>query len=148
MTAVRATAIESPDWRAIFPVPPDARLYTMGPYCPIDDTVLQEQVDGFRCSSCSAAWDFFGLHGRWPAAAPRTAVSLPVVAAGLAGYAMAAAGMVAILARLGEGVVWLLAAVIGVAAAYLLVAAWLSGLIEEHRCRRNRMHIPDGEVAR
>jgi hypothetical protein len=65
MTTFAVPPAGSSAWRQIHLTPPNAPLYTVGPYCPLDDTQLQERADGFGCPVCSAAWNFHGLAGRW-----------------------------------------------------------------------------------
>ena len=126
-------------WREIHSSPPNAPLYTVGPYCPLDDTVLQERADGFGCPLCSAAWDFHGLAGRWQAEpGARRRPSAVAVLTGLAGCAAAAAALVAVLGELGQRLLWWLIAVLAAAVLYV-AAGWRSGRIADRPYRHNRV---------
>ncbi|MGC9670973.1 hypothetical protein ACNTMW_31050 [Planosporangium sp. 12N6] len=56
-------------WRGVYRVPPDVRLDTVGPYCPLDDSVLLVEPSGWCCPRCGAVWDVRGRHGQWLTAA-------------------------------------------------------------------------------
>lgn len=140
MTTFAVPPAGSPAWRRLQPTPPNAQLYTVGPYCPIDDTMLKERADGFGCPLCSAAWDFYGLAGRWPAEpAVRWRPSAVVVLAGLAGCAAAAAVLVAVLGELDQRLLWWLGAVIAAAAVLYVAAGWLSRQVADWPYRHNRV---------
>ena len=142
MTTFAVPPAGSPAWREIHPTPPNARLYTVGPYCPLDETVLKERADGFVCPVCSAAWDFHGLAGRWLAEtepAVRWRPSAVVVLAGLAGCAAAAVALVAVLGGLDQRLLWWLSAAIAAAAVLYVAAGWLSGRIADWPYRHHRV---------
>jgi hypothetical protein len=137
MTTVAVPPTGSPAWRQIHPTPPNAPLYTVGPYCPLDDTVLQERADGFGCPICSAAWDFHGLAGRWldePAVRWRPSAVLV-----LAGCAIAAAGLVTLLHMLDEHLVLLFAALIAAAAVAIVLIPLAGRARDWARYRHNRV---------
>ena len=140
MTTFAVPPTGSLAWRKIHPTPPNAQLYTVGPYCPLDDTVLQERVDGFGCPICLAAWDFHGLAGRWlDEPAVRWRPSAVVVVAGLAGCAVAAVALVAVLGELDQRLLWWLSAAIAAAAVLYVAAGWRSGRIADRPYRHNRV---------
>jgi hypothetical protein len=140
MTTFAVPAAGSLAWREIHPTPPNARLYTVGPYCPLDETVLQERADGFGCPVCSAAWDFHGLAGRWlDEPVVRWRPSAVLVFAGLAGCAAAAAVLVAVLGELDQRLVWWLSAAIAAATVVYVAAGWLSRQIADRPYRHNRV---------
>jgi hypothetical protein len=150
MTTIAVPPAGSSAWRQIHPTPPNAPLYTVGPYCPLDDTVLQERADGLGCPVCSAGWDFHGLAGRWlDEPVVRWRPSALFVMAGLVGCATVAAGMVALLNGLNEHLVLLFAAVIAAAAAAIVLVALAGRGRDWARYRHNRV-LPvidvDGEV--
>lgn len=58
--------LDGPLLRTVFEVPPALRLDDVGALCPLDDVVLNRQVDGWACPACSAAWDSTGRDGWWP----------------------------------------------------------------------------------
>lgn len=45
-------------------VPPAVR-WDVGGFCPLDDTLLQQDSGGWSCPACGAAWDHAGDHGWW-----------------------------------------------------------------------------------
>ncbi|WP_433732568.1 hypothetical protein ACQP2Y_46755 (plasmid) [Actinoplanes sp. CA-051413] len=155
MTTFAVPPTGSPAWREIYQTPPDVQT---GRWCPIDDTTLVVRLDGWSCPACGAAWDFQGLAGRWLAdtaavttiePAARWRLSPPAAMAGVAGCALAAAGMVAVLGELDERLVWWLAAVVGAAAVLLLAGAWLARQLEDRRHRHNRvLRTVEGEASR
>jgi hypothetical protein len=127
-------------WRQIYPTPPNARIFTVGPYCPLDETVLQERPDGFVCPVCRAAWDFRGLASRWlDEPAVRWRPSTVVVLAVLASCAAAAVALVAVLGDLDQRLLVWLSAAIAAAAVVYVAAGWLSGRIADWPYRRNRV---------
>jgi hypothetical protein len=149
MTTFAVPPTGSPAWRQIHPIPPNAPLYTVGPYCPLDDTVLRERADGFGCPACSAAWDFHGLAGRWlDEPAVRWRPSALLVLAGLAGCAAVAAGLVALLNMLDEHLVLLFAAVIAAAAVAVVLVPLVGRARDWARYRHNTVRVldVDGEV--
>jgi hypothetical protein len=157
MTTFAVPPTGSPAWREIYPTPPDVRLdLGAGVWCPIDDTTLQIRLDGYGCPRCRAAWDFRGLSGRWLAEVASAEVAPSVrwrpspatVAAGIAGCALVAAGLVVVLTQLDERLVWWLSAVIGAAAVLIVAGAWLAGQFENRRYRHNTVRPidVDGEV--
>ena len=150
MTTFAVPPTGSRAWRELHPTPPNARLYTVGPYCPLDDTMLQERADGFSCPLCWAAWDFHGMAGRWLTEPPaRRRPSAGAVLAGLAGCAAVAAALVAVLGELDQRLLWWLAAAIAAAALLYVAAGWLSGRIADWPYRHNRvLGTVDGEVSR
>jgi hypothetical protein len=155
MTTFAVPPTGSPAWREIYQSPPDVQT---GRWCPIDDTTLRIRLDGYGCPTCGAAWDFQGLSGRWLADTAQLAIVEPAVrwrlspaaaVAGVAGCAVAAAGLVAVLGELDERLVWWLSAVVGAAAVLLRAGAWLAPQIEERRYRHSRvLRTVDSEVAR
>ncbi|RZU46538.1 hypothetical protein EV385_6612 [Krasilnikovia cinnamomea] len=140
-------------WRKLHPVPPNAPLYMVGPYCPLDDTQLQERADGFGCPVCEAAWDFHGLSGRWLPATAAVATGetparwrtwAPALAAGVAACALGAAAVV-----LDERLVCWLAAMIGAAAVAVVLGALVGRYRDWLRYRHNRvMRVIAREVIR
>ncbi|MFI7074925.1 hypothetical protein [Micromonospora sediminicola] len=58
--------LAGPLLREVFPVPPVLRLADVGAFCPLDDSVLAREVDGWSCPVCGAAWDHAGRDGWWP----------------------------------------------------------------------------------
>jgi hypothetical protein len=46
------------------PLPPDVR-WDVGGWCPLDDTLLQQEPQGWSCPACGAAWDHAGRRGWW-----------------------------------------------------------------------------------
>jgi hypothetical protein len=58
--------LAGPRLREVFPVPPVLRLADVGAFCPLDDSVLAREVDGWSCPACGAAWDHAGRDGWWP----------------------------------------------------------------------------------
>ncbi|MEU8258521.1 hypothetical protein AB0C06_30120 [Micromonospora inaquosa] len=58
--------LDGPLLRTVFQVPPALRLDDVGALCPLDDVVLNRQVDGWACPACGAAWDSAGRDGWWP----------------------------------------------------------------------------------
>ncbi|TNH28781.1 hypothetical protein FHG89_14150 [Micromonospora orduensis] len=58
--------LDGPLLRTVSPVPPALRLDDVGALCPLDDVVLDRQVDGWACPACGAAWDSAGRDGWWP----------------------------------------------------------------------------------
>jgi len=58
--------LTGPRLREVFPVPPVLRLADVGAFCPLDDSVLAREVDGWSCPACGAAWDHAGRDGWWP----------------------------------------------------------------------------------
>lgn len=138
MTTFTVPPAGSPAWRQIHLTPPNAPLYTIGPYCPLDDTVLRARRDGYGCPVCCAAWDFHGLAGRWlpevpvvPEPVVRWRPSTALMLSILAGSAFAAAGVVMLADMLDPRLLWWLIAALAAAAvvivAYALgcrVAAW------------------------
>jgi len=139
MTTFAVPPAGSPAWRQIHPSPPNAPLYTVGPFCPLDDTQLQERADGFGCPVCSAAWDFHGLAGRWLAEPVRWRPSAVVVLAGLAGCAATAAALVAVLGELDRRLLWWLIGAIAAAVVLYVAAGWLSRQIADWPYRHNRV---------
>lgn len=150
MTTFAVPPAGSPAWREIYPSPPNAQLYTVGPYCPLDDTVLRERPDGFGCPLCCAAWDFHGLTGRWlDEPVVRWRPSAVTIVTGLAGCAATAAALSAVLGELDQRLVWWLAAAAAAAAVLYVAAVWVSGRIADWPYRHNRvLGTVDGEVAR
>jgi hypothetical protein len=148
MTTFAVPPAGSPSWRQIHPTPPNAQLYTVGPFCPLDDTLLQERADGFGCPVCSAAWDFHGLAGRWLAEpAVRWRPSAVMVPAGMAGCAATAAALVAVLGQLDQRLLGWLSAAIAAAVVLYVAAGWLSRQIAGWPYRHNRViGSIDGEV--
>ena len=127
-------------WREIHSSPPNAPLYTVGPYCPLDDTVLQERADGFGCPLCSAAWDFHGLAGRWLDKPPtRRRPSAVTVLAVLPGCAALAGALVAVLGDLDEHLVLVFAAVLTAAAVAIVCGALTGRARDWARYRHNRV---------
>jgi hypothetical protein len=60
------TALTLPNWRELYPDgPPDVRLDTVGPWCPIDDFRLDAEPIGWCCPCCGGGWNFHGRRGRW-----------------------------------------------------------------------------------
>lgn len=153
MTTFAVPPTGSPAWREIYQTPPDVRT---GRWCPIDDTTLQIRLDGYGCPSCGAAWDFQGLAGRWLAETAPVAVVEPAArwrlspaaaAAGVAGCALVAAGLVAVLDQLDERLLGWLSAVVAAAAVLMVAGAWLARKAEDRRYRHNRvLRVVDGEV--
>jgi hypothetical protein len=155
MTTFAVPPAGAPAWREIYRTPPDVRLdIPAGTWCPIDDTTLRSRLDGWACPMCGAAWNFRGTGGRWLADTAAVATVEPTVrwrvsptaAAGVAGCALVAAGLVDVLTQLDERLVWWLSAAVGAAAVLLLAGAWLSGQIENSRFRHNTVRVLDGEV--
>lgn len=151
MTTFAVPPAGSPVWREIYQCPPDVQV---GRWCPIDDTTLTVRLDGWACPKCGAAWDFQGRSGRWLAEVAAVVTVEPVLrwrlspaaaATGVAGCALVAAGLVAVLDELDEHVVWWLAAVVGAAAVLLLAGAWAARQLDEHRHNRV-LPVVDGEV--
>ena len=140
MTTFAVAPTGSRAWRQIHPSPPNAPLYTVGPYCPLDDTVLQERADGFGCPLCSAAWDFHGLAGRWlDTPATRRRPTAVTVLAGLTGCAALAGALAAVLGDLDEHLVLAFAAVLA-AASVAIVGGALTGRARDWaRYRHNRV---------
>lgn len=148
MTTFAVPPTGCPAWREIYPTPPNAQLYTVGPFCPLDDTQLQERADGFGCPACSAAWDFHGLSGRWLALpAVRWRPSAIVVLAGLAGCAAVSFALVAVLAAHDE-LVWWLAAVLAVIAVLYPAAGWVSRRVADRPYQHNRLGRRFGSLER
>lgn len=70
-------------------VPPDVR-WDIGAFCPLDDTLLQQEPQGWSCPACGAAWDHAGERGWWLTAGTDLAVRLA------AEDALQTAGLVAV----------------------------------------------------
>jgi hypothetical protein len=141
MTTFAVPPAGSPAWRQIYPTPPNAALYTVGPYCPLDDIQLQERADGFGCPVCSAAWNFHGLAGRWltDTMTVRWRPSAALVLSGLVGCAATAAVLAAMLGDLDQRLVWWLIAAIATAAVLYVTAGWLSRQVAEWPYRHNQV---------
>ena len=140
MTTFTVPAAGSPAWRQIYLTPPPAQLYTVGPFCPLDDTQLQERTDGFGCPLCSAAWDFHGLSGHWLALpAVRWRPSTIAVLAGLAGSAVAAFALVTVLSTVDDRLVWWLAAGLAAVAVLYPAVGWVSRRFADRPYRHNRL---------
>jgi hypothetical protein len=52
-------------YRAMRPAPPDVRLDELGAVCPVDDTMLMDELRGLCCPTCLAWWDRRGRAGMW-----------------------------------------------------------------------------------
>src|SRR4051794_11345428 len=52
-------------YRQTCPGPPDLRLDDVGAVCPVDDTILIEELDGWSCPTCLAWWNQLGCSGLW-----------------------------------------------------------------------------------
>lgn len=148
MTTFAVPPAGAPTWRQIYPSPPNAQLYTVGPYCPLDDSVLRERPDGFGCPVCSAAWNFHGLAGQWLADTKAAATAAPMVRwrasavlvlSGLAGCAAAAVALVAVLGQLDQRLVWWLAAAIAATTVLYVAGGWLSRRITDRPYRHNQV---------
>jgi hypothetical protein len=141
-----APAAGSPAWREIHPVPPRLRLATVGPWCPLDDSVLHlrrdttgapSRRDGWDCPVCRAAWDITGAQSWWPDVVPARRVSPARAAAVVVGSFLAAAGIAVPLAGLDEPVQFAAAAVPAAAAAAVVLHAFGGRLADWRRYRRN-----------
>lgn len=126
------------DWREIHRTPPNARLYTVGPYCPLDDTTLRARLDGFICPVCWASWNCHGLAGRWlpqPGAPVGTWWGRPLMATLAVGFGCGGSIAVALGStasdRLSVVLVW-------TATVVLLAAAGTMGLLARRAARSRR----------
>lgn len=153
MTTVAVPPAGSLAWREVHPTPPNARLYTVGPFCPIDDTTLRPRLDGFVCPVCRAGWNCHGLAGRWlPRTEPKPQSRLsPVVAAAraVAGVAVCAVIAVAVISgidQLDEDLQWWLIAALTAAGVLSPAAGWWSRRVADWPYRHNRLlSTHDGE---
>lgn len=145
MTTFAVPPTGSPVWREIYTTPPDVQT---GQWCPIDDTTLRVRLDGWGCPGCRAAWDFHGTHGRWLADTAALAVGHPpvrwrrsalTVLASVAGCAVVAVGLVALLGAFDERLVWWLAAAIAVATVAVPTFAWVARKVDDFPYRHNRV---------
>lgn len=145
MTTFAVPPTGSPAWQDIYPVPPLLRLETVGPWCPLDDSRLQLRTDGWDCTTCQAGWDFYGEAARWlqttQSAAPvvRWRPSTLLVLSGLAGCAIATAGLGFLLGALGERLVLVFAAVLAAAAVVIVLGALTGRARDWARYRHNRV---------
>lgn len=146
MTTFAVPPTGSPAWQEIYPVPPLLRLETVGPWCPLDDSRLQVRLDGWGCTACQAGWDFYGESARWLPTAAELAVpvvrwrpSTLLVLSGLAGCAIAAAGLARALGAFDEHLVLLFAAVIAAAAVAVVLGALTGRVRDWARYRHNRV---------
>ncbi len=145
MTTFAVPAVGSPVWQEIYPVPPLLRLETVGPWCPLDDSRLQIRTDGWGCTTCAAGWDFYGESARWLQTAQPTAPvvrwrpSALMVLSGVAGCAIAAAGLAVLIGALGEQLVLVFAAVLAAAAIVIVLAALTGRARDWARYRHNRV---------
>ena len=157
MTTIAVPPTGSPAWREIYQSPPDVQT---GRWCPIDDTTLKIRLDGYGCPACGAAWDFQGRAGRWLTDTAAVAVATPAVRwrpsavavlAGLAGCAVLAAALAALLGALDEHLVLLFAAVIAATAVAVVLVVLAGRTRDWARYRHNRVIGPvgrDGGVTR
>lgn len=162
MSTVTVPAADSSAWQDIYPQPPQLRLETVGPWCPISDTRLQVRLDdarprvrptGWDCPLCGAAWDITGTHGWWPTTGRR--VPPARAAAMVAGCATTAAAIAMPLAGLDAQLVLAVAGVPATTAAGLVLHALAGRIGDWRRFRHNRLitvygpdehALADGEV--
>lgn len=151
-------------WREVYPLPPDLRL-DVGPWCPLDDTVLQDS-DGptpddrtWKCQTCWAVWDYQGRSGRWlplpgaDVAAPARRLDRQLTWFGVVsmGTALALTAGVQVGPFADEvpeqALYWASVGLLAVAGVLVLVG-WLAGVIDRWPYRHNRVRrIDPGELA-
>lgn len=139
MTTFATPVAGSVRWQEIYKVPPQLRLETVGPWCPLDDSQLRIRMagrvpQGWDCLVCQAMWDRNGTRSWWPG---RARVSPARVAALVAGSAATATGLAVPLAGLDQHLVVAAATVPAAAAIAIVLHAVAGRVADAWRYRHN-----------